>query len=83
MREERDCFNCDYYIFSNKTRTSRCKLEHKIKEWDGDYDFDSEEEDENFGAYRVNDINEKIDCLDFVAKEYKMRGEKWRQVIND
>lgn len=83
MREERDCFNCEYYVFSSKSRLSKCKLDKKIKEWDGDYDFDNQEEDDNFGAYPVNEVGEKIECLDFVKKEDRIRGELWRSFIND
>jgi len=77
MRDEFDCMNCYFYRYDYKHKTPICNQDKKVVEWDGDFNWD-DGEDENFGAYRVNDKNERMSCELFRLKGGNKRGDVWR-----
>lgn len=76
MQNDLDCEDCHFYRYDFKHRVPVCSQGKTVVEWEGDYDWETDEFE--YGAYRVDNDNNKIECELFRMKVGNKRGHAWR-----
>lgn len=81
LRKSDDCILCKNYLY--RDNISSCKKKYLIVNWESevnilsdDFDF---ELDDDFGSYRVDENNNRIQCNDFKLKVKGDRTKTWRK----